>query len=279
MNFFSKNWRITIIIIAAISAGCFILEHFAGFNPVSSVVNTVAVPVKRGCSYIAHQLTVARDFIWDMRAYKEDNERLEAEIIELKRDARDITAYKEENERLEALLDLKDSADEFSSVAAKVISYSQTGWYKTIEINKGTASGISLGSAVITPEGVVGTVTEAGLNYAMVTTILDSSSVIGIKVSRTDGTGLVEGDDELAKDLKCKLSFLDRNTPIIVGDIIETSGSGGTYPSGLVIGTVVAVSANSAGTLNYAQIDPSVDFSKLNNVLVITGNRIRKEQD
>ena len=272
MNFFFKNWRVTIIIVAAISAGCFILEHFAGFNPASAVINTVAVPIKQGCSYIAHALTNARDFIWDMRAYKEDNEQLEREIIELKREVRDITAYKEENERLEALLDLKENTEDFTSVAAKVISYSQSGWYKTIEINRGTLSGISLGSAVITPDGVVGTVTDAGLNYSMVTTILDKSSVIGIKVSRTDGTGLIEGDDELAKDLKCKLSFLDRNTPVIVGDIIETSGSGGTYPSGLVIGTVVSISANSAGALNYAQIDPAVDFSTLSNVLVITGN-------
>lgn len=273
MSFFSKNWKTTIIIIASISAGCFILEHFIGFNPVTAAVNTVAVPVKRGCSYIAGACTNARDFVWDMRAYKEDNERLEAEVIKLKQDARDISAYKEENERLEGLLDLKKSSEDYTSVAAKVISYSQTGWHKVIEINKGTASGISVGSAVITPEGVVGTVTEAGINYAMVTTILDKSSVIGIKVSRTGGTGLSEGDDELAKDLKCKLSFLDRNTPVIVGDIIETSGSGGIYPAELVIGTVVSVSANSAGTLNYAQIDPAVDFSKLNHVLVITGNK------
>ena len=142
-----------------------------------------------------------------------------------------------------------------------------------IEINKGAINGISKGAAVITPDGIVGSVTEVGPSYSIVTTILDKSSVIGIKVSRTDGTGLAEGDDELAKDLKCKLSFLDRDTPIIVGDVIEASGSGGIYPQGLVIGTVVNVSANSAGTLNYAEIDPAVDFSSLRNVLVITSTK------
>ncbi len=273
MNFFSKNWRITVIVIAAIAAGCFVFEHFAGVNPVSAVVNTVAAPIKNGFSYVAHSLENVRDFVWDMRAYKEDNERLEAEIIKLKQEARDISAYKEENERLEELLNLKNSSEKFTSVAADVISYSQSGWYRAIEINKGTLQGINQGAAVITPEGVVGTVTEAGPGYSIITTILDKSSVTGIKVSRTDGTGLVEGDDELAKDLKCKLSFLDRNTPIIVGDVIETSGSGGLYPAGLVIGTVVSVSADSAGTLNYAQIDPAVDFSRLNHVLVITGTK------
>ena len=273
MSFFSKNWRITVIIIAAIAAGCFVLEHFVGYNPVSVAVNTIASPIKSGCAYIAHSIESARDFIWDMRAYKEDNKRLEAEIIKLKQEVRDVSAYKEENEGLEKLLQLKSSTGDYSSVAASVISYSQSDWYRAIEINKGTMSGINVGCAVITPEGVVGTVTEAGPSYAIVTTILDKSSVVGIKVSRTGGTGLVEGDDKLAEDLKCKLSFLDRNSQIIVGDVIETSGSGGMYPPELVIGTVVNVSANSAGALNYAEIDPAVDFAKLNHVLVIVGTK------
>lgn len=273
MGFFSKNWKTAVILVAAISAGCFVVEHFAGFNPVTAVVNTVASPVKSGFAYIAHSLEGVRDFVWDMRAYKEDNEKLEAEIIKLKREARDISAYKEENERLSALLELKTSSEDYNSVAASVISYSQSGRYRVIELNKGTLQGVNVGCAVITPDGVVGSVTEVGPSYSIVTTILDKSSVTAIKVSRTDGTGLVEGDDELAKDLKCKLSFLDRNTPVIVGDVVETSGSGGLYPPGLVIGTVINISANSAGTLNYAEIDPAVDFGELKSVLVITGRK------
>ena len=274
MGLFSKNWKTTVIVIAAISAGCFVIEHFAGFNPITTIVNTAASPIKSGISYIAHSLESMRDFVWDMRAYKEDNEKLEAEIIRLKQEARDISAYKEENERLSELLELqKNTFNDYSTVASSVISYSQSGWYRVIELDKGSIHGITKGSPVITPDGVVGTVTELGPSYSIVTTILDESSVIGIKVSRTGGTGLVEGDNELAKDLKCKLSFLDRATPVIVGDVIETSGSGGLYPSGLVIGTVVNISANNAGNLNYAQIAPAVNFSALRNVLVITGTK------
>jgi rod shape-determining protein MreC len=271
MGFFRKNWRITVIIVAAIAAGGFVLEHFMGFNPISAAVNTVASPVKNGFSYIADAVMQVRDFVWDMRAYKEDNEKLESEIIKLKSEARDISAYKEENERLEALLDLKENMDGYNTVAARVVSYSQSGLYREIELNRGTASGIKKGDAVITPDGVVGCVREAGPSYSLVTTILDKSSVIGIKVARTEGMGLVEGDDELAKDLKCKLSFLDRNTPVIVGDVIETSGSGGVYPAGLAIGSVLSVRSDSTGALNFAVIDPAVDFSLLREVLVITG--------
>lgn len=273
MGFFRKNWRITVIVVAAIAAGGFALEHFVGFNPLSSAVNTAVSPIKSGFSYIADYIMQARDFLWDMRAYKEDNERLEAEIIALKANSSDVSFYKEENERLEALLGLQSDMESYSTCPARVISYSQSGLYRMIEINKGIESGIKKGDAVITPEGVVGRVSEVGTAYSFVTTVLDKSATIGIKVSRTDGMGLVEGDDELAKKLECKLSFIDRETPVIVGDLLVTSGSGGVYPADLPVGTVLSVRADSAGNLNYAEVDPAVDFANIHEVLVITGKK------
>ena len=271
MSFFSNKWKITVLIILLISGGSFVLNHFVGFNPVGTVVNTVLVPVRDGFSYVSDSLRSARNFIYEMRAYKADNEKLEREIIELKREKKDVGEYKEENERLKRLLDIEESMEDYETVAARVISHSQNRWYEEIEINKGTLNGIKDGSAVITPDGVVGKVTEAGPNYSIVTTILDRSSVMGARVVRTGGTGLVEGDYELLDDMQCKLSFVDRNTPVTQGDVLETSGSGGIYPPGLVIGTVVSVSADSTGTLNFATIEPGTDMDKLREVLVIMG--------
>lgn len=271
MKFFSKNWKLILIIAAAVSASGFVLNHFAGFNPISAVVNTVASPLKTGFSYIAHSVVGFRDFIWDMRAYKEDNERLEAENTALKQQNRDVASYREENERLLALLDLRESLSEYSTVAAKVISYSGNNWYEKIEINKGAVNGLSEGNAVITPEGIVGKITQVGPNYSVVTTILDPSSAVGIRVVRTGGMGLIEGDAELVKDSLCKLSFLDRDTPLIIGDVAQTSGTGGVYPAGFAVGSVMSVSADSMGILKYAVITPSVDFDKLSEVLVING--------
>lgn len=273
MSFFSKKWRITLIAVAAVAASSFVIEHFAGVNPIGSAVKTIAAPVQTGFSYIAHSITNARNFIWEMRAYKEDNERLEQENIRLKQQNRDTASYREENERLESLLELSSSITDYSTVAARVISYSLDNWYESVEINKGSLHGLSEGNAVITADGIVGKITEIGPNYAVVTTILNKSSAVGIRVSRTGGSGLVEGDDELAENTQCKLSFLDRSTPIIVGDIVETSGTGGIYPAGFVVGSVVNVSADSTGSLKYAVIDPAVDFENLQEVLVINGVR------
>ena len=271
MSFFSKKCRVALAAAAVVVAAGFVTEHFAGVNPIGTVVKTIASPVQTGFSYIAGAVENACRFVWDMRAYKADNEALEAENLQLKQQNRDTATYREENERLQELLDLKDSIADYSTVAARVISYSANNWYETIEINKGSMSGLSEGNAVITSDGVVGKITETGPNYSIVTTILDSSSAVGIRVSRTGGSGLVEGDSELAANNQCKLSFLDRSTPIIVGDVVETSGSGGIYPPGFIIGSIISVSADSTGNLKYAVIDPAVDFGNLHEVLVING--------
>lgn len=271
MRGFSKKWGISIMVVAAVAAAGFVTEHFIEFNPISRAVNTVTVPIKGGFAYIAHSLESARDFVWEMRAYKADNEKLEAENIELRRENRDTAAYREENERLKALLYLKESMENTNTVAAKVISYSDSNWLNRVEINRGTIHGVKQGNVVITPDGVVGKVTEAGPNYAIVTTILDKGASVGIMVSRTGCIGLVEGDTELVKDAQCKLSVVDSSSPIIVGDVLETSGTGGTYPSGLVVGTVMHISADSAGSLNYAVVDPAVEFDKVREVLVVVG--------
>lgn len=271
MSFFSKKWRIVLVAAAVVAAAGFTIEHFAGVNPIGAAVKTVAAPVQTGFSYIAGGVKNACTFVWDMRAYKADNEELTAENLRLKQINRDTASYREENERLQELLDLKESITDYSTVAARVISYSSNSAEEKIEINKGTVAGISVGNAVITPDGIVGQVTETGLNYSVVTTILDSSSAIGIRVSRTGGSGLVEGDNELAQNMQCKLSFVDRSTPIIVGDIVESSGSGDVYPAGFIVGSITSVSADSTGNLKYAVIDPAVDFGNLQEVLVVNG--------
>lgn len=273
MAFFSKKWKMVIAAAAVIAAADFAVAHFADIDPIGAAVRAVTVPVRTGFSYIAASVENAVNFVWDMRAYKADNEELEAENIRLKRENRDMASYREENERLQGLLGLQESITEYSTVAARVISYSSNNWYETIEINRGSMNGIAVGNAVVTADGVVGRVTEAGPNYSIVTTILDSSSAVGVRVSRTGGSGLVEGDDTLAENSQCQLSFLDRSTPIIVGDVLETSGSGGIYPAGFVIGSIISVSADSTGNLQYAVVDPSVDFEDLHEVLVINGVR------
>lgn len=255
-----------VLIMAAVS-------HFSGFNPISAAVKTVFAPFQRGASYVTNKVIGTVDFISEMKSYKEDNERLISEINRLKRENRDITNYREENERLKAMLEMQKSLDKYATVAATVTAYSSNIRYDTIEISKGALSGIAVGNAVITPDGVVGKVTEVGPNWATVSTILNPQSALGVKLSRTNDVAVVEGDEELYGQNYCKMTFIDKDASLIVGDVLETSGEGGIYPAGLGVGSVREINADSMGALNYATVEPAVNFSHLYEVLVINGMR------
>ena len=271
MSFFKKKIGIAVVIILLISALSAVVTHFTGENPVANVVRTVMSPFSNGISYISRSISRQINFIWEASAYKEQNEQLEAEITELKKKNKETAIYQEEIERLNSLLELKNSITDYSTVAASVIGYSSNSLYDRIEINKGTLSGVSAGNTVITSDGVVGLVTDAGPNWAMVDTVIAPKNSTGIIVSRTGDVGVIEGDGELCRNLMCKLTFVDKGANIIVGDILETSGTGGIYPPGLNVGTIREISADNMGMLNYAVIEPTVDFSKLHEVLVING--------
>lgn len=271
MSFF-KGRRRKLFIIAVICAAVLAATvNFTNVNPVTGLVRSLTAPAQHGWAYIAYKADSFKNFIWEMDSYKSENKKLAKRINELEKQNRDISAYREENEKLQNLLELKDSINDYTTLAATVIGYSSNSRYDSVEINKGTLNGVSVGNSVITNEGVVGVVTETGPNWAIVSSIMHPNSATGVRVVRTGGIGVVEGDAELLDKGFCKMSFLDRNTGIIVGDLLETSGTGGVYPPGLMIGKVKDISSDNSGILEYATVETAVDFSRLYAVLVING--------
>lgn len=259
---------------AVTAAGLAVLgfvSHFTASNPLSSAVKTVFTPFRSGVAYICAKAEGLVDFIWEMDTYKDRNEELQTYINELERKNRDAAGYREENEYLKELLELKENIKDYTSLAASVIGCSNDGTYSRIEINKGSLNGVSVGNCVVANDGAVGTVTAVGPNWATVSTIMNPDSAIGIRVTRTGGAGIAEGDAELAESGLCKMSFLDKNSNITVGDLLQTSGSGGVYPSGFMVGKVREIRSDNSGALEYAAIEPSVDFAELYGVLVING--------
>ena len=258
-SFFKRKGVIAAAIITAVVLVCAAIAHFGGANPVSKVLRTVFSPFQNGFSYIVNKVTDTTDFIREMNGY------------ELKKQNKDVANYREENERLKETLELQNSLENYSTVAASVIAYSSNNWYDTIQISKGSLAGVAVGNAVITPDGVVGKVVETGPTWSIVSTILNPDNAMGVKVSRTSDVAVVEGDSELYSQNYCKMTFIDKGSNLIIGDILETSGSGGIYPAGLSVGVIREINSDAMGNLNYATVEPLVDFNKLYEVLVING--------
>ena len=142
-------------------------------------------------------------------------------------------------------------------------------------LNKGTGSGVAVGDCVVNEEGfLVGIVTDAGLNWSTVTTLLDTTSQLGALVFRTGEITIAQGDLALMHQGLLKLSFLEDESSLMNGDLIVTSGLGGFYPSDLVIGSVKEIRTDDSGLVRYAILTPQVDLSQLRQVFVITDFQI-----
>ena len=157
-----------------------------------------------------------------------------------------------------------------TTVAVKTIAKNFEKWDKGITVNKGKSDGIKKGNPVITPEGVLGIVKEVGENWAKVTTIFDPESAIGAEFTRTGDVGVVEGEAELSETGKCRIEYISATASVINGDILVTSGLGEVYPRGLMIGKVSDVKVDAVGNIEYAIVDPAVDFNNVYEALVVT---------
>jgi rod shape-determining protein MreC len=171
-----------------------------------------------------------------------------------------------------AKLDAAQRALPFKTLAAPVIARDPSGVLKTIVIGAGTDQGVHVDQIVLSEQGVVGRVSEAGSNYAKVVLISDSASSVSALVQTSRASGIVRGQygDTLV------MEWILQSDPVKAGDVIVTAGLGlGTelrslYPKGLVIGTVVDVTKAEVSAYQRAVVAPAVDFRKLENVLVIT---------
>lgn len=264
----NKIIRIFLGILVAIIFMTSIATH--GDNPIQKAANTIMTPLFSLGSYVVTPIRKFVDNVKNASGYEKEIESLKAKVNLLEAQSKTREEYIEENERLKELLDIKDGMmKNYETVTARVVSYEPNSWYDTVMINKGKKHGIDKEDIVINTLGVVGKVTEVGPNWARLSTILNISNSVGVKLARTGDIGVVSGDAALAEDKNCKLEYLSNEKNLIVGDILLTSGLSGIYPPDLSVGKIIDIKSDSAGNLSYAQVEPSVDFSALYEVLVI----------
>ena len=152
-----------------------------------------------------------------------------------------------------------------------VVDRTSSNWTRTITLNKGTRDGIAVKNCVINEEGcVVGTVTDVGVNWCTVLTCVDTDFEMGARVFRTQEAAVAQGDFNLMGENRLRLEYISENGDIINGDLVVSSGLGGYYPPGLVIGSVTSVQTDASGSADYAVVSPAVDFDTLTEVFVVT---------
>lgn len=189
-------------------------------------------------------------------------------IEENRRLLNEIAGFREtsqENIRLRSLLGFKESF-RFQGVLARVIAKDASTEFRSIRINRGSDYGVRKNMAVVTQEGVVGRVLRVTATSADVLTLLDPLSGVDALVERSRARGVVQG---LTEEV-CNFRYVLRTDDIVPGDVLVSSGLGGIFPKGLPVGVVSQVNRKAYGISQQVEVRPSVDFSKLEEVLVIT---------
>lgn len=270
-EFFSSLKFKILVCICALLAG-FLLYAVANkstSNLLEKGLDIIITPIRSASAYISESVSNFFEKYIKINQVYEENKQLKEQIAKLKEQLVDFDSYKLENDRLKNFLHIKELNPEFELETALVIGNDPLDSFGAFTINKGSVHGISAGDVVISTDGLVGIVSGVNLLSSNVSTILDPSVQTGAFVSSTNDVGIIKNTVMLAKDNRTRLTMLSRESKAQVGDFVITSGAGGVFPNGIIIGTIESVQPDSNGLSLNAVIKPSADIRNIKDVVVI----------
>ena len=202
---------------------------------------------------------------------KKENKELQSKVDELTIDNTRLRQEQYELERLRELYKLDQNYSDYEKIGAHVIANNGSNWFNDFTIDKGSNDGVQVNSNVLAGSGLAGIVTEVGPDYARVRSIIDDSSNISAMMLSTSDTCVVRGDLELMADGRIRFEKLANNeNEIEVGEQVVTSHVSNRFLQGLFIGYVSEIEVDANNLTRSGYITPAVDFSNLQEVLVIT---------
>lgn len=238
-------------------------------NYLGSMVNFVMSPVQQLTRYTGGKIDEITNYFGDVSTLKEENENLKERVEYLEDEVRELESFREKNEELKEVLNLKEQFDDFEFYGANIIAKDMGNWFNIFTINRGLKDDITESDTVITQNALVGRVLVSDIMSSKVISIIDVDSTVSARIVRTRDLVVVKGELKLKEDGLCKIEYIEPHTDISVGDTIETSGLGGIYPRGIIIGEVKEVRQINNELNRYAIIEPAVDFKRIEEVYVL----------
>ena len=269
-NLFSTRVKIILVVALILTAALAVLSGVTNTTIVDLAVQGFLAPFRAAGTALTSQAEKYYSYMFRYEALSAENELLQERISEMENVARQADAVSRENERLRQLLELQSTHEDYKMVDAYIIAWSSTDWENTFTINRGTAAGIETNMCAVTANGeVVGLVTEAGVNYAVVKTVLDSTLEISATLADSGYNGMVSGGYVSGVETLLRMDYLPSSSIIRNKDQVVTSGST-VYPRGLILGYVVDAGFEDTGVAKFALLDPAAEISSLEQVFIIT---------
>lgn len=235
-----------------------------GTRFLDSIAGIILSPFQNFFTHTIQSVSDSIDHYFFLVDVARQNDQLKLEVQRLINEKNQLIEHLASQKRLAKLMAYEDDWEK-KTVVASVIGRGATQWSKVVVINKGTKDGVEDHLAVITDAGVIGQVIHAGLNTSKVLLIVDGRSAVDalFQDSRVSGVVVGMGDDE------CQLKFVPNTADVKVGDLVLSSGLGGIFPKGLMIGKVSQVFKKKQGLFQEITLIPGSDLSRLEEVLVL----------
>ena len=269
-RFFSSKVRTVLVIAVVLAAALTVIGNLTGSTPLDGVVKGLMTPISTAASHLKNGAAQLYSYLFRYEALAAENADLKEQLAQISNDARKLDAMTRENARLRAALELQQDHEDYKLVDAYIIDRDSRDWASTFTINRGSASGLAEGMCVVTENGeVVGLITSVGSNYAVVTTVLDSSLEVSATIASTGYNGMVRGGYTVGLDGYLRMDYLPTSAVIRNQDQVVTSGST-VYPRDLVLWRIIDAGYDDTGVAKYAVLEPAVNVSSIEQVFVIT---------
>ncbi len=224
-------------------------------------------PMQRSMGLVKFEISNFFEFYLNNINASKENQNLKKSISELNNQIFSYHELDKENTRLKELMEFGNDIPS-RKVLAQIVAWDSSSDFKILRINKGHADGIKLQSPVITSLGLVGYIYRLTDHFADILTVLDPNNRIDGLIARIRSHGIIEG---LSTD-RIIMKYVARTEPVVLDDLVVTSGLGNIYPKGVQIGTVSKIERESYGITQYIEVTPAVDFSKLEEVVILVSD-------
>ncbi len=276
---FSPKYLLLILTIVCIIL--LLLSFFArdSILMIKKYTNKFIVPVQNSINSIGIWADSKVENMREINELKKENEKLKKQLEEANSTIITYQGKLSELESLRLLYSLDESYPEYHKTAAHIFAKDSTSWFSTFYIDKGTKDGLFEGANVLSGEGVAGIIIECQDDYAKVRAIIDDNSSISAKIMPSNALCTVEGSLSKYQDGYLIVNNIDKDASVSVGDKVVTSHISDRYFQGLTIGYISEISLDSNNLTKTAYLTPTVDFSNLSEVLIITDEKQTLEEN
>ena len=269
--FQSKRFKAFLSIVAALLVGVIIsLAVSSHSSPVTSAAGLILEPVQKLSAFVSEKMLDLSLSFRSSNTYRERIDELEEQIAQYEKELVDYEQTKQKLQSYQSVLGLKEENPDYELLPSDVIGRDSLDAFHSFMIDKGSSDGVRVNDPVVYGSYVVGVVHSVKPTYSVVWTVFNPKVNISAYETRTREAGYSTTTTELASERKCLFAGLDKTTNVAVGGQVCTSGIGGIYPKGLIIGKISEITDSKYDASVNAVLEPVIDLTELEDVFVIT---------